>query len=247
MFSNPLRDCYLAAQEQLAERLRAAQAKSSSPQETAYHLLAVYDHACTEALKHRQLHPYASVAKAFLQALQKALSPHIGDSPVSAADVFLFPPLSRLERHVQRFARLQHLASRHIQLQPIPTSALDGRTVFLPAAKVIIPTAIPGGVGYAAYALFFPNPEQKPVSVQPPEKIAGAVNFAEVVQTYLSSDIEQLTETPCFSLDDALDRYTNPHECCTIAFAQNAEYFPLVETALPIVIEKYERVLFLPE
>ena len=244
MSSNPLADCYLAAQERLASSLHAAQEasrKACSVIERTTQLFRVYDAFFAEALEHRQFFPYAALAEPMVTGLSAQFadlgsSPYIVDSLFSGA-------FSRLQRHTRNFTRLRKIAERHIHLEVIPLPALDGRKVFLPSTKVIVPAKIPGEIGYHAYALFYSVPCQEPLPDDAAPEIplpTPGEDLAKMSRLVSSPvDIEQLTETPCFTLEDALDRYTRSSELCTVAFAQNAEYFPLAETALPIVVEKY--------
>ena len=251
MSSNPLADCYLAAQERLASSLHAAQEasrKACSVIERTTQLLRAYDAFFAEALEHRQLFPYAAFAEPMVTGLSAQFadldsSPYIMDSLLSGA-------FSRLQHHTRRFHRLHRLAERHIQLEAIPTPALDGRKVFLPSTKVIVPAQIPGDIGYHAYALFYSVPRQEPLpdEAAPEGQPQTIEEEMEKMSRLVSSpvDIEQLTQTPCFTVEDALDRYTCSSELCTVAFAQNAELFPLAETALPIVVEKYRKAVASP-
>ncbi len=250
MSSNPLADCYLAAQERLVSSLYAAQeaSKACSVQARTTQFLFAYDAFFAEALEHRQLFPYAALAAPMVTGLSAQFadlgsSPYIVDSLFSGA-------FSRLQQHNRRFHRLHRLAERHIHLEVIPTPALDGRQVFLSSGKVIIPTEIPEEIGYHAYSLFYSSsPKPSPISEEKLPGEASPIAFGmdgagdAFFRKLFLLDVEQLTEMPCFTLEDALDRHTRSSEICTIAFAQNAEYFPLAETALPIVVEKYLQAL----
>ncbi|MDP3640037.1 MAG: hypothetical protein Q8R53_02425 [Nanoarchaeota archaeon] len=249
-----LLELYRPAREHLLAALQKVVAEKKISSIKDLHLLSdVYHNYFEEALHRRQLLPYTEdmniALAAFgnkeraLQEMYSSVSYSCKMRTISSLDNFFETSQARLTSQKKRFHRLHGLAERHIQLEVIPTPALDGRKVLLPSTKVIVPAEIHGDLGYHVYALFYSFPRKEPLpdeaspESQPPttgEKMAKMSRRA-----YPPVDIEQLTDTPCFSLEDALDRYTHPQDVCTIAFAQNAEHFPLAETALPIVVEKY--------
>lgn len=110
---------------------------------------------------------------------------------------------------------------KHIQLEVMPNDDLDGERIYLSQGILIIPTI-------SGYHVF-------DISIQ---------YHATSSENNLMFEFEQLTEQGLNSVEEAIKKYADPEIFLgTIAIAKNTETYPLNETVIPIIVEKYEEGL----
>ena len=122
--------------------------------------------------------------------------------------------IPELENRVVIFKNMRDYLSQHIQLAALPNEDLDGERIYLARGMLIMPAG-KNPVGYFVF------------------KISISENR--------HVELEQTSSYRIDSIDEAIEKCKSMNMVGTIAIAKNTEHYPIEETALPIIKEKYER------
>lgn len=119
------------------------------------------------------------------------------------------------------FQQMRKCIVRHIELEILPNPILDGERTALNQGIAIIPTRIYSNPGF--YLFDF------------------VTFYDEKLKRYSPLKFRLADYSGSATLEEALGKEQVKHRLGTIAVARNTEIYPLWETAIPIVREKYEK------
>ncbi|MFH1210781.1 MAG: hypothetical protein V1645_02580 [archaeon] len=125
-----------------------------------------------------------------------------------------------IEEKVVYFDSMKDCLLKHIQLEVLPNELFDGERIYLSKGHVIIPS----GLNPTGYHVFGISAKAG--------KDGSSLDFDNLVNSH-----------PVSSVEEAIKKYVDPDVIASVAVAKNTEFYPLMETALPIVREKYEKGL----
>lgn len=176
------------------------------------------------ATKINAIHPYVELSKDFSYLLrnQNVIAQKILHSAqpgfnkqqmINITELFDLK-ISQIDELAMDLDYIKKGIMNHVQLEIMPNEALDDERIYLANGYVVIPEGRPNTV----YPVFRVRP--------------------------INSKLEfKMLNGKLSSLDDAIRNHVDKTIIATLAIAKNTEFYPLMETALPIVKEKYENGL----
>jgi hypothetical protein len=121
-----------------------------------------------------------------------------------------------LEERAQRFVYMRDSISQHIQMEVLPNEILDGERTLLGQGYFVIPTTMRDR-GFFVFKY----------SQNPCCKDTRAIAF------------QPTSEYGAHSIEEAIAQHIPPNRIGSVIIARNTEDYPLSETVMPILFEKY--------
>ncbi len=137
------------------------------------------------------------------------------DEIIYARDLFN-TQIEKTREDIVMLESMKNAIMNHITLEVRPHELFEGQKVYLGQGKVIIPVSKGSDVKYNVMSVFYSN-ERKQL------------------------DFSIVNDKPLDSEADAISIYTDPKDLASLVIAKNTEKYPLRETAMPIVAERYRK------
>jgi hypothetical protein len=140
----------------------------------------------------------------------------IGLSELDKAQEFFQTAAQSLEERAQRFVYMRDSISQHIQMEVLPNEILDGERTLLGQGYFVIPTTMRDR-GFFVFKY----------SQNPCCKDTRAIAF------------QPTSEYGAHSIEEAIAQHIPSNRIGSVIIARNTEDYPLSETVMPILFEKY--------
>ncbi len=137
----------------------------------------------------------------------------IAHSEIHDAQQTISPLIWQTQRSVDDLSQLKETAEREITSEIRPNNIVGSQ--YLSEAKILVPVQQPQP-GVLVFAM---TPEKKSKN--------------------LSFNIRQVSPQPYSSMAEALRKQTDPLRLETVVVASGTENYPLTETVLPVLVQKY--------
>jgi len=179
---------------------------------------------CSEAISRNAFYPHAELAGRVLQFIKQYRNEFSKKSNRQCSayfrkekeDSFIATcnEISKLEDNISLFEAMKYAISKHIKLEAEP---IEGEILYLAQGRLILPTKIITK-GYHVFSIS--------------SKQCAGCGSKEL-------SFNPLTKYGLSSVEEAKRRHTEKDELMTVVIARNTEHYPLFETVLPIIKEKY--------
>ncbi len=143
---------------------------------------------------------------------------YIAEAEIQHALEMIGKGVTEIGARTYLFEHMKTAVSEHIQLEVLPNELFDGERVYLGQGRLIMPTTVQTS-GFHAFSFSY-----------------GKHNNSGKEHLHF----EPLTRYGLSSLDEAIEKHVPKNMIGTVAIATNTEFYPLRETALPLIAKKYE-------